>query len=65
MLLSLISYVINAANGFIKQGYGVASGKSNDIRFPEGTVSMQIPFFTRRGLDLSAFFPVTLNVSFP
>ena len=65
MFLSLILYVINAANGFVKQGYGVASGKCNDIRFPEGTVSMQIPFFTQSGLDLSAFFPGTLNIFFP
>ncbi|MBT3666290.1 MAG: hypothetical protein HN548_02335 [Opitutae bacterium] len=57
--------MINSATGFIKQGYGVASGKSNDVRFPEGTVSMQIPFFSQSGLDLSAFFPGTLNISFP
>ena len=57
--------MINSAIGYIEKGYGVASGRSNDVRFPNGTISMQIPFFAREGLDLSVFFRGTLNISFP
>ena len=57
--------MINFANGFIKKGYGVASGKSKDKRFPNGTLSMQMPFFIHQGLDLKDFFPGTLNVLLP
>ena len=45
----------------ISKGYGVASGNANDHRFPGGTISMQIPFFYSKGLDLSAFYHGTLN----
>ena len=51
------------AKGIIKQGHGVASGKSNDSRFPNGTIAMQIPFFKEKGLELSSFFPGTINLS--
>jgi len=49
--------------GVVTQGYGVASGKAQDPRFPEGTIAMQIPFFRDLGLDLSGYFPGTLNLS--
>ncbi len=48
--------------GAVVRGHGVASGRSGDPRFPGGTVAMQIPFFRKRGLDLSGFFPGTVNV---
>jgi hypothetical protein len=32
-------------------------------KFPGGTLRMQLPFFAALGLDLSAFYPGTLNVS--
>lgn len=49
--------------GVIKKGYGVASGQGQDLRFPNGTIAMQIPFFQKLGLDLSHYFPGTINVS--
>ncbi len=50
-------------NGIVKQGHGVASGRSGDPRFPNGTIAMQKPFFKERGLDLDRYFPGTINVS--
>jgi hypothetical protein len=49
--------------GVIKQGHGVASGKSGDPRFPHGTIEMQKPFFAEKGLYLDRYFPGTINVS--
>ncbi|MFB2920968.1 hypothetical protein [Aerosakkonema funiforme] len=49
--------------GLVKKGYGVASGQSKDPRFPNGTIEMQKPFFQERGLDLSNYFPGTINIS--
>lgn len=47
----------------IVQGHRVASGLNGNPRFPGGTVRMQLPFFHALGLDLSSFYPGTLNVS--
>lgn len=47
----------------IVQGHRVASGLNGNPRFPGGTLRMQLPFFKELGLDLSAFYPGTLNVS--
>ena len=44
------------------KGHGVASGKTKDSRFPEGTISMQVPHFRQRGLDLSNFYLGSLNL---
>lgn len=49
--------------GCVKKGYGVASGRLQSPRFPDGTIAMQIPFFRDLGLDLSAYFPGTINLS--
>ena len=49
--------------GIIKKGYGVASGRGGDKRFPNGTIEMQQPFFYKQGLDLKPYFPGTLNIS--
>ena len=49
--------------GIIKKGYGVASGKGGDKRFPNGTIEMQKPLFRELGLDLQPYFPGTLNIS--
>ena len=43
-------------------GYGVASGKGGDPRYKDGTIKLQIPHFLVRGLDLTSYFPGTLNV---
>ena len=44
------------------KGHGVASGKTKDSRFPEGTISMQVLHFRQRGLDLSNFYLGSLNL---
>lgn len=49
--------------GKIIPGYGVASGKGGDVRFPEGTIALQLPYFKNLGLDLGHFFTGTLNIS--
>ncbi|WP_411030646.1 hypothetical protein [Spongiimicrobium sp. 3-5] len=43
-------------------GFGVASGKNGDQRYPKGTISQQLPHFEARGLDLTSYFKGTLNV---
>lgn len=48
--------------GVIQQGYGVASGSSASSAYPMGTLSLQMPLFKQRGVDLSGFFRGTLNV---
>jgi len=51
-------------------GHGVASGRavhageSRPSPYPKGTIAMQSPFFAALGLDLSPFWPGTLNLSF-
>lgn len=50
-------------DGVVIEGYRVASGLAKDPRFPEGTIRAQIPHFRDRGLDLSAYYAGTLNVS--
>lgn len=49
--------------GIVQRGYGVASGKGGDRRFPQGTIAMQKPFFAAQGLNLDAYFPGTINVA--
>ena len=46
----------------VVRGYGIASGKNFDARFPKGTIAKQLPFLKVRGLDLSSFHLGTLNV---
>ncbi len=47
----------------IVAGHKVASGQGGDPRFPGGTLRMQLPHFQERGLDLSPYYPGTLNLS--
>jgi len=49
--------------GVIVEGYGVASGLSEDSPYPDGTIPMQVPFFRELGLDFTTFYPATLNIS--
>lgn len=51
-----------AVEGIIERGHQVASGIAKDNPYPKGTIEMQTPFFQKLGLDLSAFFPGTLNI---
>lgn len=48
--------------GVVVKGYGVASG-CDSPRFPGGTIRAQLPHFRARGVDLSSYFPGTLNIS--
>jgi hypothetical protein len=48
--------------GLVVRGHGVASGQGGSP-YPQGTISMQAPFFRQRGLDLAPFVPATINVS--
>jgi hypothetical protein len=51
-----------AVAGVVVRGHGVASGQGSSP-YPQGTISMQAPFFRGRGLDLAPFVPATINVS--
>lgn len=50
-------------DGILERGHQVASGSALDSPYPAGTIEMQTPFFRALGLDLSSYFPGTLNVS--
>ena len=52
----------NWIQGVVVAGHGVASGTGQDRRYPAGTIRLQQPFFLERGIDLSGYFPGTLNV---
>jgi len=45
------------------EGHGVASGSAAASPYPKGTIELQRPYFTALGLDLSACFAGTLNLS--
>ena len=49
-------------SGTVSAGYRVASGTGKDRRYPAGTIALQRPFFLEKGIDLSGYFPGTLNV---
>lgn len=48
--------------GKIVAGYGVASGRCKDARYPNGTIALQQAFFMEKGIDLSGYFSGTLNI---
>ncbi|MGR3274950.1 hypothetical protein ACSYAD_07525 [Acaryochloris marina NIES-2412] len=50
-------------SGNLQSGYGVASGRAVDSPYPEGTIALQMPHFKKLGLDLSPYYPGTLNIS--
>ncbi|MBE9010006.1 hypothetical protein IQ250_07280 [Pseudanabaenaceae cyanobacterium LEGE 13415] len=50
-------------DGIIQAGYRVASGNTASSPYPKGTIEMQTPFFKELGLDLTNFFPGTLNIN--
>ena len=50
--------------GRLCAGHGVASGKSNESPYPDGTIRMQSPVFKSLGLDLSGCYFGTLNINF-
>lgn len=50
-------------DGIVQAGYRVASGATDSSPYPKGTIEMQLPFFQALGLDLTPFFPGTLNIN--
>ena len=48
----------------VASGQALSSGESRMSPYPKGTIAMQSPFFAALGLDLSPFWPGTLNLSF-
>lgn len=50
-------------SGVVTRGHGVASGTAIDTPYPRGAIEMQKPYFQVRGLDLSAYYNGTLNIS--
>ena len=50
-------------NGIVVSGHRVASGQASNSPYPRGTIEMQQPYFLPLGVDLSAFYPGTLNIS--
>lgn len=50
-------------SGTVVSGHRVASGQSASSPYPKGTIEMQTPHFLPLGVDLSVFYPGTLNVS--
>ena len=44
-------------------GHQIASGTNPDSPYPGGSIALQIPCFMDLGLDLSSFYPATLNLS--
>ena len=48
--------------GVVVAGHGVAGGAGQDRRYPAGTIQLQQPFFLERGIDLSGYYPGTLNL---
>ena len=45
------------------RGHGVASGRTADSRFPDGTIAMQVSHFRERGLELGQYLPATINIA--
>jgi hypothetical protein len=50
-------------SGTVSPGHGVASGRATNSPYPQGSIAMQMPFFSALGLDLGHCWPGTLNVS--
>jgi hypothetical protein len=48
--------------GKLIQGHQVASGKSPNSPYKEGTIATQTPFFQKLGVDFSPYFQGTLNI---
>ncbi|MGB3299406.1 MAG: hypothetical protein WBA76_14145 [Phormidesmis sp.] len=49
--------------GTVVAGHRVASGQAAQSPYPSGTIEMQTPHFAALGVDLTPFYPGTLNVS--
>jgi hypothetical protein len=54
---------LKKVNGIVQSGHQVASGLGKSSPYPTGTIAMQTPYFRKLGLDLSSYYPGTLNIS--
>lgn len=59
----MMSQQFQRISAVVQPGYQVASGRSDRSPYPAGTIVMQTPIFKTLGLDLTPFFPGTLNLS--
>lgn len=50
-------------DGIVVTGHGVASGRADDPRFPDGTLAEQFPLFAAEGIDLHGLQRATLNIA--
>ncbi|NQY37680.1 MAG: hypothetical protein HRT37_22530 [Alteromonadaceae bacterium] len=48
----------------VVSGHQVASGNATDSPYPQGTIKLQQPHFLKLGLDLTSFYPATINAKF-
>ena len=55
--------MMQSITAVIKQGHKIASGLADNSPYPEGSIKMQLPHFKAKGLDLSSYYPATLNLS--
>ncbi|NHN56974.1 hypothetical protein G9U51_14475 [Calidifontibacter sp. DB0510] len=53
---------MSTASGIVVAGHGVASGQGDHSPYPAGAIALQTPHFAARGLDLSRYWPGTVNV---
>ncbi|NJN03024.1 MAG: hypothetical protein HC873_00585 [Leptolyngbyaceae cyanobacterium SL_1_1] len=49
--------------GVVVAGHRVASGTATNSPYPAGTIAMQTPVFQELGLDISGYYPATLNIA--
>ena len=45
------------------EGYRIASGFTNNSPYPDGSIKLQTPIFQKLGLDISTYFPGTININ--
>lgn len=56
------SEVSRRVSGRVIRGHRVASGLATDSPYSAGTIETQAPVFASLGLDISGYFPATINV---
>ncbi|WP_371185086.1 hypothetical protein [Thalassotalea maritima] len=48
--------------GIIVKGHQIASGKARDCPYIGGSISQQLPFFKRIGIDITGLYSGTINI---
>lgn len=49
--------------GVVQQGHQIASGQAKNSPYGAGSIELQTPLFFDKGLDLSRYYPGTINLS--